>query len=868
MPTILATSYTQCESYQATKCIYRSFKELFKAFCRHVPGIAHENEQMTYTILMIKRLLVLYFFQKQGLLDADPNYLSNRLQYMQQTFGHNTFYRHFLLPLCYEQLSQQQQKHTSSIFGTIPTSGIPLFQLHALERSYPTITIADEAFIEIFTFFDSYQWRLDGHPAQNENEIHPHILSYIFEQQIDQKQMGAYYTGEDVTTYIARNTIISSIFAKVKKQCPDDLKQNTSFWHLLTHNPDKYMYAPLYSANYLPTETQREYKVRRMRYKQLATLLQTGMVHDINDLVTHNLDILRFAQDVILTCNQPNVLLAFYRAIEQITILDPTCGSGAFLFAALTILEILYSACLTRMYTLRDEHAHRTIWHNESNQVKAAYHALFEQIARHLNQQHFILTSILAKNLYGVDVMEEAIDVCKLRLYLALLATISQSQDVPSLPSLNLHIHAGNALVGSAHSTDSNDISSLPSNSSYDNPQFQASNKQADEAISSVLPGYKKIKRPFHWYEAFPRVMEKGGFDVIIGNPPYVEYSKVRQDYTIDGYEKRSCGNLYAAVIERSLTLCSPQESSLGLLVPVSICGSTRFEHLREILKQMASHLWLANFEIFPSRLFDGVFQRLSILLAKCDQTPPCIIHTTRIYRWYATERPVLIDLINYTPVMYTTNVGGFPKLASKLQVSILHKIRERSTGQCIASVLSTQKTPYFVYYQEATNYWTKAVCQIPFYKKNGVVMKPSHGRLLFFTDELTAWTVMALMNSSLFYLWFATYSDGFHLTHTLVKDFPADRELYALKALPELAIQLQNDIQAHAKISTRNTRPNPARHKKALAIELEEYRMGCSKAILDEIDQILARHYDFSDEEMDFVLNYDIKYRMGFRRD
>jgi hypothetical protein len=43
---------------------------------------------------------------------------------------------------------------------------------------------------------------------------------------------------------------------------------------------------------------------------------------------------------------------------------------------------------------------------------------------------------------------------------------------------------------------------------------------------------------------------------------------------------------------------------------------------------------------------------------------------------------------------------------------------------------------------------------------------------------------------------------------------------------------------------------------------------MGCSKAILDEIDQVLARHYDFSDEEVDFILNYDIKYRMGFRRE
>jgi hypothetical protein len=872
MQTILATPYTQFDAYQATKRIYRRFQEASKAFYGHIRGIANETEQKAYMILILKRLLVLYFLQQQGLLDTDPFYLSNRLRYMQQTCGPDTFYRHFFLPLCYERLSQQQQTHTDSVlFGTVPASGIPLFQKHAVECSYPAIAIADEAFIDVFAFFDSYQWRLGGHSTQTGNEVHPHILSYIFEQHIDQKQMGAYYTGEDVTTYIARNTIVPALFAAVKKQCPEALAKGTMAWQLLANNPNEYMSAPMYHTSYLPTETEREYKVRRTRYEQLTTLLQTGTVCDINDLITYNLDIMRFAENVILTCSQPNALLAFYRATEQMTILDPTCGSGAFLFAAITILEVFYSACLTRMQTLMDEQTYQAIWCDTSNHIGTAYHTLFEQIAHHPNRQHFVLTHIMANNLHGVDVMEEATEICKLRLYLALLASIPQSQDVPSLPSLNLHIHAGNALVGNAHSTDGYNASSstLLSHPSYNDPQIRASDEPTDDTAGSLVSfGYKKSQQPFHWYEAFPRVMEKGGFDVIIGNPPYIEYSKVRHNYTVDGYEERSYGNLYAAVIERSLALCCSLESYVGLLVPLSICGSARFEHLRGTLMHEMSHLWLANFEIFPCRLFDGVFQRLSILLARRDQEQQCTIHTTRIHRWYAPERPVLINLINYTPVMYVGNAGGFPKLASKLQEGILDKIRRKSAGQCIASVLSMQKTSYFVYYQEATNYWTKAVCQVPFYKKNGVVMKPSHGRFLFFADESTAWTVMALMNSSLFYIWFATYSDGFHLSHALVKDFPVDREVYALKALPELAIQLQNDIQTHARISTRNTKPNPARQKEGLAIELEEYRMGYSKTILDEIDHVLARYYGFSDQEVDFIINYDSKYRMGSRGD
>jgi hypothetical protein len=124
----------------------------------------------------------------------------------------------------------------------------------------------------------------------------------------------------------------------------------------------------------------------------------------------------------------------------------------------------------------------------------------------------------------------------------------------------------------------------------------------------------------------------------------------------------------------------------------------------------------------------------------------------------------------------------------------------------------------------------------------------------------------MALMNSSLFYVWFATYSDGFHLSHALVKDFPSGNEVYAQNELVELSIQLEQDVKINAKRGTRNTKPNTKSptQKEGDLIEIEEYRMGSSKPLLDEIDRVLAKHYGFTDEELDFIINYDIKYRMG----
>jgi len=99
----------------------------------------------------------------------------------------------------------------------------------------------------------------------------------------------------------------------------------------------------------LPTETWREHVARRNRCLEIREKLRKGEVHNINDLITLNLDICQFAQDVIVNSEGPELLRAFFHAIADVSVLDPTCGSGAFLFAALNILEPLYEACLDRM---------------------------------------------------------------------------------------------------------------------------------------------------------------------------------------------------------------------------------------------------------------------------------------------------------------------------------------------------------------------------------------------------------------------------------------------------------------------------------------------------------------------------------------
>jgi hypothetical protein len=365
----------------------------------------------------------------------------------------------------------------------------------------------------VFDYFDQYQWHLNERPLRDDKEINPDVLGYIFEKYVNQKQMGAYYTKEDITEYIGKNTVIPFLFDAARPKCKIafDNPSGPTVWDLLRGDPERYIYPavrhgitwrydpahlrqgevlertlelpaeiaaglspptfhqavgegsvqtlelrkgwnkPAPAEFALPTETWREVVARRERHDELRAKLAAGEIRDINDLVTLNLDIRQFAQDAIENCEGPDLLRAFWHAIGRMTILDPTCGSGAFLFATLNILEPLYDGCLERMEAFvkdleRSGDKHRP-------EKYADFRKVLANVEAHPNRRYFILKSIVLRNLYGVDIMEEAVEICKLRLFLKLAAQVepdaqAKNVGIEPLPDIDFNIRAGNTLVG------------------------------------------------------------------------------------------------------------------------------------------------------------------------------------------------------------------------------------------------------------------------------------------------------------------------------------------------------------------------------------------------------------------------------------
>src|SRR3990170_3053682 len=233
---------------RVTKRFYDRFKTELALFLKFLKGIPDEDMQSWYASVMLNRLMFIYFIQKKGFLDNNTNYLRNKLA-QSKNRGRDRFYSDFLCPLFFEGFAKKESERSAEanqLLGKVPYLNGGLFLRHQIEELHGEhIQIADAAFEKIFEFFDQYQWHLDERPLRADNEINPDVLGYIFEKYINQKQMGAYYTKEDITEYISKNTVIPFLLdtARVKCQVAFDNPEGPTVWDLLRDDPDRYIYA-------------------------------------------------------------------------------------------------------------------------------------------------------------------------------------------------------------------------------------------------------------------------------------------------------------------------------------------------------------------------------------------------------------------------------------------------------------------------------------------------------------------------------------------------------------------------------------------------------------------------------------------------
>lgn len=938
-------------SERITKDFYAGFSKQHKAFAEFITGIddqietkSNKNKQW-YTSVMLNRLMFCYFIQKKGFLNGDEHYLRNKLRWVQEQRGNDqffkSFYKGFLIHLFHRGLNSPKHDDAfENVYGRIPYLNGGMFDDHQIEREYADIDIKDEAFESLFEFFDKWRWHLDTRVTASGKDINPDVLGYIFEQYInDRAQMGAYYTKEDITEYIGRNTIIPYLFEATAKKYPEAFEPHAPFWEFLRNHGQDFIYDAVKKgvgepipeeiikgldtqspgllerrkawnnptpANYgLPTEIWRETVARFQKYRETVDMLQNGGVSSFNDFITYNLNIPKIAYDFLNTTDDKRFIDVFYGELLKVTILDPTCGSGAFLFAALNLLEPLYEVCISRMEDFNRQNPNA--FKGQLTEIKDKYRS---------NIQYFIYKSIILRNLYGVDIMAEAVEIAKLRLFLKMVAVVdvdkrADNMGLDPLPDVDFNIRCGNTLVGYAteaqlyHDLDvaTDFLQQLANQELKDKLQsklndvadtyelFRIEQLSRDADISVLRDAKKSLNKelgllnallnehlyastsqidynkwlssyqPFHWFAEFYQIMHgNGGFDVVIGNPPYVEYSSVRKDYTISGYSSIDSGNLYAYVIERSTKITNG--NYLGMIIPISAFCTARMESFMTVVKDCSVALYVSNYAERPSKLFEGAERNLSIMLCKLkdassnDETETDI-YTTYYYKWKAQNRGILFQNISYIESTSCVIDSVIPKISSDPEKMLINRFR--SLNKTIGSYALRNSSSILYYKNSGGRYWKFVANFKPLFYLNGSLSTSSRETHLYFEDAVIRDIMVAVLNSDFYFWYYVMHSDARTNNPSDLKDFPFNLNALSQRnhdKLVDLCKSLMSELQSKSVLVDATYRTGDVR--------FAQYLPALSRNIIIEIDKVLANHMGVTDEELDFIINYDIKYRLG----
>jgi hypothetical protein len=495
---------------RVTKKFYREFSDERLNFIDLIEGIDNERDRRWYASILLNRLMFIYFLQQKYFLDnGNINYLQQKLTESKEQFGTDKYFQVFLKALFFEGFAKPETERSDDakkLLGAIKYLNGGLFLPHRIESDYKNIHIPDKAFQNILQLFGRYSWNLNDIPGGKDDEINPDVLGYIFEKYINQKAFGAYYTRPEITEYLCEHTIYKLILDEINNPGIPGVLKPRSFDSIA----------------------------------ELLLNLDAGLCREL-----------------------------LMQTLPSLSLLDPACGSGAFLVAAMKTLINLYSAIIGKIEFVNDRNL--TEWLRKAK-------------SEHKSLAYFIKKSIITDNLFGVDIMEEATEIARLRLFLALVASARSVDELEPLPNIDFNILTGNSLIGLMHVNDKdfNDRTSqgdlfrksyrevlAEKNRLIDNYRHTASyasdlrtlrdnieekKSEARDTLNEILldeftklgikfeeaawdtqknnegkPRKRKLTikdievlSPFHWGYEFDEIINKrGGFDAIITNPPW-----------------------------------------------------------------------------------------------------------------------------------------------------------------------------------------------------------------------------------------------------------------------------------------------------------------------------------------------------------
>lgn len=801
------------------------------------PTNGSEDDAKLFAVIFMNRMIFIKFLEQKEIVHR--NLLEDLFNEYRNSHVMLSFYKMYLQPLFYEVFNKSRSNRTQaiSLYNDIPYLNGGLFrETIESERNYDIENDGIELVLE--NLLESYDF------GQGQ-EIDPNILGYIFEKTINfisgtgetnqQKMKGAYYTPDDLVEFIIEETVVPTIFRKMIESLRE------SGWR----------------------------EADLSGYNSLADILGNMPQNPIH--VKKMID-----------------------SIDTVKVLDPACGSGHFLTG--TLSKILH--------------------------IKES---LLRIIGADVDRCK-LKKDIVSKNLFGVDIDENAVEIAKLRLWLSIIQDVESSTHIETLPNIDFNIFSGNSLIGwldenlvthplnnlledgsiseklnnlrNYHREAIQEVETLLSTSTLENivkaygklvAIYTLESGERAVEIRNILAEirerlYEVINQsyinflhedghfdtqeladigrsltsltPFHWKIDFQNVLLDGGFDVVVGNPPYGNILREMEKKIMFHFSTIYATEIAANFVERIFPIIK-ESGFIGLVLANSIAINASTSSARMLIRQNMATSKMALFGTRPAKLFKGVEIRAMVFLGEKDQPEnEGTILTTEAIKFNSEQRSSLLENLSFENTEGLTlgrnRIGdnleddSLPKIGNSTIRNILLKLKNASTV-VIGDKINREDFNQTFDFRKTGGYWLNALETFPY--------RSSKVEEVSLESQVERDFSILLINSSLFYLYWSTYSNLRDFPLSLLEKFPFP-SLETLNAHSTEISDLKNRVSDCLSNSfiAHNAQGNSGR--------VGEFRTAQCRREIDEIDDLIGTMYGLNATEIAFVKHYDIHIR------
>ena len=567
-------------------------------------------------------------------------------------------------------------------------------------------------------------------------------------------------------------------------------------------------------------------------------------------------------------------------AIHEMKILDIACGSGAF---PMGILNRVFN--IIDKLDFNHEFYKEFLLKNIKGQAREEFKKLYQ--ANKFNYAYKL--DMLQRMIHGVDIQPIAIEISRLRAFLSLIVDEEKESGhenlgIKALPNLEFNFISANSLISLEHKEkeqkelkDETMDGFIKSMRNIAEEYFNADSLDKKKKIkykfdslqsriineSDFLTSEDKKKflswNPFEnkSTDFFDSEIQFGTkfFDIVISNPPYgakisAEDKKYfKENYkttkTIKGVQKGSL-DTYTLFIEKGFNLLD-KNGSLAYIVPISFTSSDSLSGVHCLLENNCKNIWVSSYAVRPQPVFQNAVVNTSIILFEKTLTKCKNIFSTKMYRKGKNfNLSNLIDNLQFVEVKELKMFGRIPKISLPIEKSILQKIFKQKP---IKDFMKDKGNPIYYrvvggrYFKIVTNYTTR-----------------SNKETSFFVDKKYRDLIACILSSNLSFYFYQVYSNNLSWTFSDICSFtiPFDNiNSKIIEKIEDLYKQYLKDIEKNANVRKVST------ESKYTMEEFKEYKIGKSKHIIDKIDRLICPLYGLTEEEMEFIIGYELEFRV-----